>query len=144
MLRSGSLQSWREKRLLVQHRTWRYELFQSLWNDFSTFSGAITDFEILGSSSFFVGVIEHRRIVILSLDKQEIYLNEPAPHEIDFVVCHTTSSVCQLIFGSRSDNWHTITLPGDVAASKETNRFENWHRDQIQEFFHQVTLITFI
>ncbi|CAL2040144.1 unnamed protein product [Caenorhabditis brenneri] len=99
--------------------------------------GSITDFEILGSSAFFVGIIDKRQIVILSLEKQELYFNEPAPHDIDFVSCNPTPTACYLTFGSRSGNWHTITLQGDVALSKENNRIENYQREQIQEFFQQ-------
>ncbi|EFO90763.1 CRE-ROD-1 protein [Caenorhabditis remanei] len=99
--------------------------------------GTITDFEILGSSAFLVGIIEKRRIVILSLEKQELYFNEPAPHDIDFVFCNPTPTVCYLTFGSRTGDWHTVMMQGDVAASKENNRVENWQRDQIQEYFQQ-------
>uniref|UniRef100_A0A1I7UG33 Rod_C domain-containing protein n=1 Tax=Caenorhabditis tropicalis TaxID=1561998 RepID=A0A1I7UG33_9PELO len=99
--------------------------------------GSITDFEILGNSAFFVGIIDKRRIVILSLEKKEIYVNEDAPHAVDFVFCNPTSSVCYLTFGSRTGEWLTFMLQGDVAASKENNRVENWHTEQIQEFFLQ-------
>ncbi|UMM23737.1 hypothetical protein L5515_004305 [Caenorhabditis briggsae] len=99
--------------------------------------GAVTEFEILGSSAFFVGVIEKRRVVILSLEKQELYFNEAAPHDIDFVFCNPTPFVCYLTFGSRSGDWSTVLLQGDVAFPKENNRVENWNTDQIQEYFQQ-------
>ncbi|PIC38699.1 hypothetical protein B9Z55_010620 [Caenorhabditis nigoni] len=99
--------------------------------------GSITDFEILGSSAFFVGVIEKRRVVILSLEKQELYFNGAAPHDIDFVFCNPTPSICYLTFGSRSGDWSTVMLQGDVAFPKENNRVENWNTDQIHEYFQQ-------
>ncbi|CAI2333853.1 unnamed protein product [Caenorhabditis sp. 36 PRJEB53466] len=97
--------------------------------------GTITDFVILGSSAFCVAIVEKRTVVVLSLEKPVIYFKQEAPYEVDFVACNPTSSVCYLTFGSRSGEWYTVTMQGDVAAPKENNRVENWQEEQIQEFF---------
>ncbi|CAB3408395.1 unnamed protein product [Caenorhabditis bovis] len=97
--------------------------------------GVINDLAIIGESSFIAVAINSNKLIILSMEKKEIYTNQELPCNVDFIHTSSTHKTCILTVGNYQGQFYHTTMNAEIANPKDSNPFEGLPRANILEFF---------